>query len=438
MTPQQDRITRVLTRIDGTKPGSALPKHLKMCTSPFVMFRGAAALFYDDLATGLLPLPSQSQQLPDTTVMGDCHISNFGFFSEEGSYGERVIFAPNDFDDACLGNPLWDLMRYISSLALAVDHCHGAFMGTYPQAEPITKKTVTSSEVKPAAEQFITTYIATCEQLLAQELDYQSVLAVFPDQHLLAKPLAKAQRRSVGGSDFAFKSTLAKAVDLAEQPLRFRDLPEKFTRLSTEEYAAVAEQFAPYVDDQIIDIVTRKGAGTGSVNMQRYYLLVGPADTASFESWHLYHLVEVKKQRVAAPLQEFTQHPNNRLNPAHLTVACQRRMQANPDLVLDEVLWRGEHWLVRSRHHAKVGIDPDQIASGKRARSGGLADYAASCAKTLALAHARGDRRSHRFEQAVVEQLPAAKNALIRHALNYAEQVKKDWQWLCKQEGLHN
>ena len=50
-----------------------------------------------------------------------------------------------------------------------------------------------------------------------------------------------------------------------------------------------------------------------------------------------------------------------------------------PDLVLDEVKFENAHYLVRSRHHAKVGIDPQDIAMGNKAINGGF-EYFAGCA----------------------------------------------------------
>ncbi|WP_315982954.1 DUF2252 family protein [Aliamphritea spongicola] len=149
--------------------------------------------------------------------------------------------------------------------------------------------------------------------------------------------------------------------------LRFRDRADKFQRLSAETYQTLEQAFAPYMDDAVLNIVARLDAGTGSVNMGRYYFLVGPADYQGQQDLNLCHIVEVKQQRKAAPLFYFDDlSPVNRLNPAHLTLECQRRMQRFPDLVLDEAEYEGQHWLVSSRHHAKVGLDPENVALGKR------------------------------------------------------------------------
>jgi hypothetical protein len=105
-------------------------------------------------------------------------------------------------------------------------------------------------------------------------------------------------------------------------------------------------------------------------------------------------------------------------------------MQRRPDIVLDEAIWEGKHWLVRSRHHARVGIDPEDIALAKKKPGKGLAAYAGACGEALALAHARSDRRSTRFEAAMARVLAAETEALLDAAGGYAARVIADRQLL--------
>jgi hypothetical protein len=209
--------------------------------------------------------------------------------------------------------------------------------------------------------------------------------------------------------------------------LGFKANSEKFSTLSPQEYATLLEAFAPYMDDAVVDIVKRLDAGTGSVNMARYYFLVGPAKPHNSASFAHCHIVEVKQQRVAAPIYYFPDfNPVNRLNAAHLTARCQRRMQRKPDLVLDEVKFENAHYLVRSRHHAKVGIDPQDIAMGNKAINGGFEYFAELCGYSLALAHCRGDRRSTRFASSASTSFSQVKSLLVKIANIYTEQVVDD------------
>lgn len=430
---RREQLQQEFKRTDGVAPGidPSLLKHQKMAQNPFRFFRGSSGLFYADIKHAVLKLPELlTTKIPLTTVIGDCHLSNFGFFTEEGSSGKRVIFAPNDFDDACVGHAVWDWSRFAVSILLAAEYCQGVKQQHYANEADLaldSLEVVTAKDAVAAVRCFLTAYIAQCQAIIEEpELRY-AVLDDFPKDHVLKPVLKKAIKRSAQGEDFLRKSTLAKVADLSARPLTFKQDPLKFTRLNQELYSEVEFEFRPFVSDDILDIVTRQGAGTGSLNMQRYYLLVGPAQINHQDDLALCHLIEVKQQRDAAPLYFFPElSPVNRLNAAHLTVDCQRLMQRRPDLVLDEHYWNGAHYLVRSLHHANVDVDPEDVCFAAKAPGNELAEYAEACGRALALSHSRGDRRSIRFEQAVVNYLPKAIDALIAACVDYAEQQKTD------------
>lgn len=430
MKTRSEIISAALKRVDGHAPSGKVAKHRKMAVSPFTFLRGASQLFYADILSGVLALPEALLNIPATYVMGDCHTGNFGFLTENGSHGDKVIFCPNDYDDACIGHAAWDIARYCVSLILVAEHGQGMVQGIYPSEKNVSGKSVLSDkDVNQAIDKFLSTYVHTCElSLRKNRVLHDNAIYDFSSPHLLYNLYRKAQDRALGGEDFTSKSSLAKSVDFDNIPLRFKDEPERFKPLSNDVFAQLEYAFAPYMDDTIIDIVERLDAGTGSANMKRYYLLVGPRDFQGVDDLPLFHVVEIKQQREAAPLFYFPDlSPVNRLNPAHLTAVCQQRMQRQPDLLLSEVEWHKEHWLVRSRHHARVGIDPEDIAIGKKAtRKGGFMQYAQSCAEALALAHCRGDRRSARFEQAVCEHLPGAEKELKYAVEDYAQVVMDD------------
>lgn len=430
-----EQIIDELQRTDHSDPRQArLAKHVKMAANPFRFLRGSSGLFYADIARGLLAFPPAFTALPLTAVTGDCHLANFGFFSEEGSYGDLIIFGPNDFDDACIGHAVWDLSRFIVSLLLAADYCEGVLSGRYANDDDIKTSGLlcaSQADALAAGLAFLQAYQRCCQQISADpELRFQ-VQDDFPKQHLLKPYLKKAIRRSPVGSDFLQKSSLAKAVDLTQLPLRFKNAPHKFSRLDTARYQELLAAFAPYVHDDILDIVTRQGAGTGSLNMQRFYLLVGPAQINDTADLSLCQLVEVKQQRRSAPLAFFADlSPVNRLNDAHLTVDCQRLMQRRPDLVLDEVWFEGQHYLVRSLHHANVDLDPQDICLHPDDPATAMAQYAQACGHALALAHNRADRRSTRFASAAVSALQTHSNALLAACQQYAAQQRVDCQLL--------
>ena len=153
----------------------------------------------------------------------------------------------------------------------------------------------------------------------------------------------------------------------------------------------------------------------------RYYLLVGPPNSER-KDLSLCHVVEIKQQRTSSPLYHFPNvSPINRLNPAHLTCKCQRYILRGPDLLLDEVYWRDSHWLVRSRYHARVGLDPEDISLAARKPGRALRQYAEACGESLAIAHNLSDRRSIRFESSMIKALESkAADELVDTAQEYS------------------
>lgn len=434
--PRQQQLITEFIRTDQVDPSQQLlSKHQKMAGNPFRFLRGSSGLFYADIHAKVLKIPEPLlTEVPLTTVMGDCHVSNFGFFTEDGSYGERVIFAPNDFDDACIGPAAWDLSRFIVSLLLAADYCQGLKKGQFsnPELENLAKlQVVTTKQAEVAALEFTEAYLECCRKVAADPEFRFTTQDDFPKSHILKPFLKKAIKRSAAGGDFLRKSTLAKSIELGQLPLQFKQDANKFSRLDPDRYGQIKDAFAPYVHDEILDIVTRHGAGTGSLNMQRYYLLVGPAAFGSNAELPLCQVVEVKQQRRSAPLFFFPDlSPVNRLNDAHLTVDCQRLMQRRPDSILDEVQFEGAHYLVRSLHHANVDVEPEDVCLHPEDPGLALRQFANACGHALALAHNRADRRSNRFARQMLAVMAEQQHPLLQACQHYAEQQKQDCQLL--------
>ena len=86
-------------------------KYKLMASSAFRFFRGSCHLFYEDLA--------QQQTWKDQTltwICGDLHVENFGSYR---SRHQVVYFDLNDFDEAVLAYPTWEIARFICSIYLA-------------------------------------------------------------------------------------------------------------------------------------------------------------------------------------------------------------------------------------------------------------------------------------------------------------------------------
>lgn len=315
---------------------------------------------------------------------------------------------------------------------LTAEYCRGLLEGRYRSNEPggasgDELSAPTDSEAELAATAFLESYATTCDECTKDADKRMRVLERFDKRHVLGEPLRKARARTPGGDAFETASVLAEEVEMEEGRPRIRERDAQRERLHDPEAMATGAAFAPYLDDGILDLARRINVGGDFINLLGYDLLVGPEDFAGASDLPLCHLVEAKQQRPAAALYHFPSlSPANCLNPAHLTADCQRRMQRYPSPILDEVPYADEHWLIRTRPHARLKLAAQDIALHKRRSGKRLEQYAVACGKALALAHCRGDRRSTRFEQAMSEQLKANAEALIAAAVDYAELVAED------------
>jgi uncharacterized protein (DUF2252 family) len=383
-------------------------KYLKMAESPWHFFRGSAELFYADIINGPLQelSPNELKQQVTTTIVGDCHLSNFGFFTEESAHGDNVIFACNDFDDACVGFPSWDLTRFLISLHIT-SH---------------TKDT----NIKPsesATSIFLDSYVNTCKKVIRHPQYRNTCIGSHNTPPTFMGLFKKTKAQSSTGKNFLTKSSLAKAVDLKNRPLQFKS-KAKLNTPDPHSYKGIEQACRLYLNDDIKDIAQRINAGTGSLDLQRYYLLVGPAHISNKKDLSLYYVVEMKQQRQPSALKHFSNiDPVNQQRSAELHTYCQRLMQRNPDIVLKNLQWKNKEWLLRSRHHARTNIKPNMMDCTEK-----FIDYAKMCGKALALAHSRGDRRSILFEKNMVNYLNKNKNQLIELSSSYSEQLFTDYK----------
>jgi len=88
-------------------------KYQRMRVNAFAFFRGTCHLFYEDWVKGG-PLDAA----PLAWLSGDLHLENFGSYKGDNRLG---YFDLNDFDEAYLAPASWDLARFATSLYLAAD-----------------------------------------------------------------------------------------------------------------------------------------------------------------------------------------------------------------------------------------------------------------------------------------------------------------------------
>ncbi len=84
----------------------------KMARSAHAYVRGSTARFYEWIGDNALSVPAG----PPVWICGDCHSGNLGPL---GAADGRLALQLRDLDQTVVGNPAWDLMRLLLSLASA-------------------------------------------------------------------------------------------------------------------------------------------------------------------------------------------------------------------------------------------------------------------------------------------------------------------------------
>jgi uncharacterized protein (DUF2252 family) len=97
----------------GRDPERLALKFQAMRANPFAFLRGSCHLFYDRLAPASLP-----GDAPLVWACGDLHLENFGSYKGDN---RLVYFDLNDFDEAALAPCTWDLARLLTSVMVAAN-----------------------------------------------------------------------------------------------------------------------------------------------------------------------------------------------------------------------------------------------------------------------------------------------------------------------------
>ena len=106
-------LNKVLAYNAGREQERLQMKLSAMQADPFVFLRGTCHLFYEDWHPALNKLDS-----PKVWVCGDLHLENFGSFKAENGL---AYFDLNDFDESALAPCLWEFTRLLTSLIVAQD-----------------------------------------------------------------------------------------------------------------------------------------------------------------------------------------------------------------------------------------------------------------------------------------------------------------------------
>lgn len=352
----------------------AFGKFDKLAGSRFSFFRGTALLFYRDMA-------GEDAWMPTVLAAGDIHPENFGVMPNADNV---PIFGINDYDEVFYAPFTWDLKRGATGFMIAADEIGGYGKGKRCKI----------------ARSFVRGYVDRISGYAADHSEGDSDLREDNAPELIAELIGSAKsggrakwlaKKYYNETATGFRSS-KKLVPISSRREEFQELIDRYV----EESGITVPERAGAM--RVKDVAERRGQGTASLGLVRYYVMIqGPLTDASDDI-----LLELKQARRSAleglvPPSEHVVEGN-----ADRVVHGQRVQLVSGDRFYGSIKHRGISFLVRERSWFRDDIDLDDL-SFKQWR-----EYAQICGEVLAQAHALSDEAGlldHDVEPEIVEAI---------------------------------
>lgn len=372
----------------GRDPERLMLKYRAMQNDIFAFLRGTAHLFYEDW-----PRDSLLNDAPLTWLCGDLHMENFGTYKGDN---RLTYFDINDFDEAALGPCTWDLTRFVCSVligseTLGVEH----------------------SQALQLCEVFLNVYCKELYECKARWIERSTATGMIRD---LLKNLKKRTRADLlrdrtvnchGRQILNVDGSKVLAVSQEDRE-KVTDLINRFAM----------EQPKPEQFD-VMD-VGRRIAGTGSLGLERYVVLV----RGKGEDHHI--LLDLKYQpgssltpylnarqpewRNEAERVVTLQHRSQAIAPAFLTpITDASRSYSLRELMPQQDRLHLRHWNGKLSRLQKVIFAMGELVAWQHIRTGGW----------------QGSATADQWR--VFGRENAWKQPLMDYALSYSRQIRLDW-----------
>ncbi|MEI6044473.1 MAG: DUF2252 domain-containing protein [Chloroflexota bacterium] len=378
----------------GRSPELLQLKYRSMSKDAFTFFRGTCHLFYEDW-----PTETPLNEAPPVWICGDLHLENFGSYKGDN---RLVYFDMNDFDEAALAPCIWEVARFLTSLLVGA-----------------TALEVSEAESLALCREGLETYRVTLARGQTRMVERDTATGLVKE--LLTSLKERSRRAFLDG-----RTTLTRTGrKLQLDPKRTRPVtPEERTRIKTALKAWSATQPDPGFF-KLLDVAHRI-AGTGSLGIERYVLLVEGRGSP-----HRNYVLDLKAQ-FASSLQPYLKLLQPKwANEAERVVSIQARMQGTPPALRSTLEIEGQAYHLRELQPTEDRIN--------LAQNNGRLSRLQKLIKTMAQITAWNQLRSGgRQGSAIADDLIAFAQAstwseeMLNYAQHYSAQVKSDYHAFCK------
>ena len=382
--------TRIEKFNNGRNPELLKLKYKKLATDPFYFFRGTCHLFYEDLSQN-----SGMNLAPLTWICGDLHLENFGSYKGDN---RLVYFDINDFDEAVIAPCTWEIVRFITSIIVG-----SRTLG------------IDEKESLNLSELYLKTYSQTLSKGKAKTVEKETAKGLVKD---LLESLKKRNR-----ADFLDKRTQEKKGKRRLIVDNKRIIPataaeQENVQKLIKNWHHTTNQNADFY--QILDIQKRI-AGTGSLGLERYIILV-EGNGSPDENY----LLDFKETQ-SSSLQPYLPVSQPQWEtPAKRVVAIQQRLQGTSRALLEAINDSDKSYLLRE-------LQPEEDAVNLQAWDGKLGRLQ-KLIETMAQVTAWDQLRSGgRQGSAIADELinfgqSSWHNSILEYAVYYSQKVNQDFQ----------
>lgn len=388
----RDIIQAILQFNRGRLDSSVRLKYQKMQESAFGFLRGSAHLFYADW-----PAASPLNEAPHVWVSGDLHLANFG--SYKGDDG-LVYFDINDFDEAALAPCTWELARLLTSFLVVAPS-----LGFSPEQSIKLCNTV------------LATYSAALLRNKPRTVERED--ATGPVKDLLLK--VSSRKRDVLLQKYTEKAGRALKLRSEDEgvSLAIKSEADKTKIIGlVEKWAATQSNPAFF---KVLDI-TRRIAGTGSLGLERYMLLV--EGKGSPDQNYLLDL----KAALGSSLPPYISQPQPSWpSEASRIVETRRRIQSVPPRLLAALTIEQSSFILRELQPKEDRVRPEDY----KGKLNSLENLLVTMAGIIAWGQLRSSNwqgSSTHAELSAFTKSAKWHKPLVEYVQTYAKQVEADYK----------
>lgn len=378
-------------------------KYQALSDNEFSFYRGTAHLFYEDL-----PKSPIFTNAPNTWICGDLHLENFG--SYKGS-NRLSYFDLNDCDESLLAPCTLELSRFLVSVLVG--------------AESLA---LDQKQALKLCDTFLDSYIQALALGEAYWIERASAKGMI--RQLLMSLKKRTRTEFINSRTCTNKQGDRKINVKNGKALPVSDEARAKIKTFMQEFAKKQPEPAFF---NVVDIA-RRIAGTGSLGLERYVILVAGHAIKNKADYYLLDL-KLCKQSAAAHFVMDIKQPSWQTE-AERVATIQRRLQAISPAFLSDVTIGNNSYLLKELLPTQDRLSLSQ-ANGKIKP---LAEVINTMGQITAWAQIRS---SGRQGSAITDNLiQFAENSskwrqdLLDYAVHYAKIVHQDWQVFKAQQPL--